>query len=117
MQKRLRLQFIRLWSFSLIGVLWLGYPCWGVLVGFPLVRLYGFVALALAWHYRASTAAYSGFLASGGYVDCYGESWLTGAYSGSGLFPKSWDWSMGFVWLWERGIILWENCLLRLIFC
>ena len=37
-------------------------------MGFPLVRLYGFVALALAWHYRASTAAYSGFLAFGGYV-------------------------------------------------
>lgn len=57
-------------------------------MGFPLVRLYGFVALALVWRYRASTAAYSGFLASGGYGDCHSPSWLTGAYSGSGLFLK-----------------------------
>ena len=57
-------------------------------MGFPLVRLYGFVALALVWRYRASTAAYSGFLASGGYGDCHSQSWLTVAYSGSGLFPK-----------------------------
>lgn len=57
-------------------------------MGFPLVRLYDFVALALAWRYRASTAAYSGFLASGGYGDCYSQLWLTGAYSGSGLFLK-----------------------------
>lgn len=57
-------------------------------MGFPLVRLYGFTALAVVWHYRASTAAYSGFLASGGYGDCHSPSWLTGAYSGSGLFLK-----------------------------
>ena len=57
-------------------------------MGFPLVRLYGFAALALVWHYRASTVAYSGFLASGGYGDCHSPSWLTGAYSGSGFFLK-----------------------------
>ena len=57
-------------------------------MGFPLVCLYGFVALALVWRYRASTAAYSGFLASGGYGDCHSPSCLTGAYSGSGLFLK-----------------------------
>lgn len=57
-------------------------------MGFPLVRLYGFAALAVVWRYRASTAAYSGFLASGGHGDCHSPSWLTGAYSGSGLFLK-----------------------------
>ena len=95
MQKRLRLQFIQLWSFSLIGV---SLP-WGVLMELPLGWLSGFMVWAMVWLYRASTGFYSGFSVLGGYVDCYGESWLTGAYSGSGLFPKSWDWSMGFVWL------------------
>jgi hypothetical protein len=72
-------------------------------VGFPLVRLYGFVALALVWHYRASTAAYSGFLASGGYVDCHSPSWLTGAYSGSWLFLKIVGLVSGFSLVWCMG--------------
>lgn len=57
-------------------------------MGFLLVCLCGFMALALAWRYRASTAAYSGFLAFGGYGDCHSPLWLTGAYSGSGIFLK-----------------------------
>ena len=65
-------------------------------MGFHLVWLYGFVVLAVAWRYRASTAAYSGFLASGGYGDCHSPLWLTGAYSGSGFFLKI----MGFLPAW-----------------
>lgn len=86
-------------------------------MGFPLVRLYGFVALALVWRYRASTAAYSGFLASGGYGDCHSPSWLTGAYSGSGLFLKIVGLVSGFSLVCVWGIIFWEKCLLILIFC
>lgn len=80
-------------------------------MGFLLVRLYGFVALALAWCYRASTAAYSGFLASGGYGDCHSPSWLTGAYSGSGLFLKLWGWLQGFLWSVSWGIIFMKEVL------
>lgn len=72
-------------------------------MGFPLVRLYGFVALALVWRYRASTAAYSGFLASGWYGDCHSSSWLTGAYSGFGLFPKIVGLASGFSLVWCMG--------------
>lgn len=57
-----------------------------------MVWVFGFVVWTTAWLYRASTGLYSGFPVLGGYVDGYGASWLTGAYSGSGLFPKSWDW-------------------------
>lgn len=72
-------------------------------MGFPLVRMYGFVALALVWRYRASTAAYSGFLDSGGYGDCHSPSWLTGAYSGSGLFLKIVGLASGFSLVWSMG--------------
>lgn len=72
-------------------------------MAFPLVRLYGFMALALAWRYRASTAAYSGFLASCGYVDCHSLSWLIVAYSGSGLFLKIVGLASGFSLVWCIG--------------
>lgn len=83
-------------------------------MGFPLVRLYGFAALAVVWHYRASTAAYSGFLASGGHgVIATAHRGSQGRTAALGFFSKLW----GFLWSGTWGIIFWEKCLLILIFC
>lgn len=87
-------------------------------MGFPLVRMYGFVALALVWRYRASTAAYSGFLASGGYgVIATAHRGSQGRTAALGFFSKLWGWLQGFLWSGAWGIIFWEKCLLILIFC
>ena len=86
-------------------------------MGFPLVRLYGFVALALVWRYRASTAAYSGFLASGGYGIATAHRGSQGRTAALGFFSKLLGWLQGFLWSGAWGIMLWEKCLLILIFC
>ena len=79
-------------------------------MGFPLVRLYGFAALAVVWRYRASTAA---FLLLVGTVIATAHRGSQGRTAALGFFSKLW----GFLWSGTWGIIFWEKCLLILIFC